>query len=37
MATPVIMIDQSWYVDSGATNHVTIEMNNLNLKTPYEG
>ncbi|RVW71450.1 hypothetical protein CK203_057576 [Vitis vinifera] len=36
MATPVIMIDQSWYVDSGAKNHVTIEMNNLNLKTPYE-
>ncbi|RVW29631.1 hypothetical protein CK203_100968 [Vitis vinifera] len=37
MATPDIMIDPSWYADSGATNHVTVEMNNLRLKKPYEG
>ncbi|RVW79061.1 hypothetical protein CK203_048212 [Vitis vinifera] len=37
MATPDIMIDPSWYADSGATNHVTVEMNNLSLKKPYEG
>ena len=36
MATPDIMIDPSWYADSGATNHVTVEMNNLSLKKPYE-
>ena len=37
MATPDTMIDSSWYVDSGAINHVTAEMNNLSLKKPYEG
>ena len=37
MATPKTVIDPSWYVDSGATNHVIIEMNNLSLKNLYEG
>ena len=37
MATPYTVIDPSWYADSGATNHVTVEMNNLSLKKPYEG
>ena len=36
MAIQDIVIDSSWYADSGAINHVTIEMNNLSLKKPYE-
>ena len=29
--------DQSWFVDSGATNHITSNLNNLSLHTPYHG
>ncbi|KAL5763324.1 hypothetical protein ACOSP7_019588 [Xanthoceras sorbifolium] len=36
-ATPYSVNDQAWYVDSGATNHVTADMNNLSLKFEYRG
>lgn len=29
--------DASWYVDSGATNHMTNDLSNLQLSTPYQG
>lgn len=29
--------DPSWYMDSGATNHITYDMNNLSSNTPYHG
>ena len=29
--------DLSWFVDSGATNHITSNLNNLSLHTPYNG
>ena len=29
--------DADWYPDSGATNHVTSELQNLDLKTEYHG
>ena len=29
--------DSSWYVDSGATNHITSSLNNLSLHSPYNG
>lgn len=29
--------DSSWYVDSGATNHITNDMNNMQLSAPYTG
>ncbi|RVW92712.1 hypothetical protein CK203_041642 [Vitis vinifera] len=29
--------DHEWYVDSGATNHVIVDMNNLNIKANYMG
>ncbi|KAL5804238.1 hypothetical protein ACOSQ3_031038 [Xanthoceras sorbifolium] len=29
--------DQSWYMDSGATNHVTSDLGNLSLKSEYRG
>jgi len=31
------LLDQSWFVDSGATNHITSSLNNLSLHTPYHG
>ncbi|KAL5790897.1 hypothetical protein ACOSQ2_005785 [Xanthoceras sorbifolium] len=34
-ATPDSVNDQAWYVHSGATNHVTADMNNLSLKSEY--
>jgi len=27
----------SWFVDSGATNHITSNLNNLSLHAPYNG
>ncbi|KAL5778583.1 hypothetical protein ACOSQ2_009320 [Xanthoceras sorbifolium] len=29
--------DSSWFVDSGATNHITSDLNNLSLKSEYKG
>lgn len=29
--------DPSWFVDSGATNHITSNLSNLSLHTPYNG
>ncbi|KAL5737445.1 hypothetical protein ACOSP7_030206 [Xanthoceras sorbifolium] len=29
--------NQSWYMDSGATNHVTSDLGNLSLKSEYRG
>ena len=29
--------DHEWYVNSGATNHVIVDMNNLNIKANYMG
>lgn len=31
------MNDPAWYVDSGATNHITADLNNLALRTDYKG
>ncbi|KAL5854653.1 hypothetical protein ACOSQ4_004455 [Xanthoceras sorbifolium] len=36
-ASPESVNDQAWYVDSGATNHVTADLNNLSLKQQYRG
>ncbi|KAL5848181.1 hypothetical protein ACOSQ4_006194 [Xanthoceras sorbifolium] len=36
-ATPDSVNDQAWYVDSGATNHITADINNLSLKSEYRG
>ncbi|KAL5790184.1 hypothetical protein ACOSQ2_005072 [Xanthoceras sorbifolium] len=29
--------DSSWFVDSGATNHITSDLNNLSIKSEYKG
>ena len=29
--------DPSWFVDSRATNHITSNLSNLSLRTPYNG
>ncbi|KAL5825813.1 hypothetical protein ACOSQ3_021876 [Xanthoceras sorbifolium] len=29
--------DSNWYIDSGATNHVTLDIGNLSLKSDYKG
>lgn len=29
--------ENAWYPDSGATNHVTFDLNNLNLGSEYQG
>lgn len=29
--------DPTWYVDSGATNHITHDLHNLNISIPYNG
>ncbi|KAK0599971.1 hypothetical protein LWI29_010346 [Acer saccharum] len=36
-ATPKTVADQAWYVDSGATNHVTSNLSNLSIKSDYRG
>lgn len=38
--TPEDQLDASsslWYLDSGATNHVTSDLNHLNIHSPYTG
>ncbi|PRQ17015.1 putative transcription factor interactor and regulator CCHC(Zn) family [Rosa chinensis] len=38
--TPEDQLDSSsslWYLDSGATNHITADLNNLSIHTPYNG
>ncbi|KAL5739017.1 hypothetical protein ACOSQ2_028197 [Xanthoceras sorbifolium] len=37
VAAPTSGGDSSWYVDSGATNHITPDFNNLSLNTEYKG
>lgn len=37
MATPQTLVDQTWYVDFGATNHMTSDVNNLLIKDNYQG
>lgn len=37
MATPETVIDEGWYLDSGATHHLTNDINNLSISEPYEG
>ncbi|XP_073360795.1 putative disease resistance protein At1g50180 [Aegilops tauschii subsp. strangulata] len=35
--TPSYSIDPTWYMDTGATNHLTNEMAKLSTKEPYRG
>ncbi|KAK9182734.1 hypothetical protein WN944_025880 [Citrus x changshan-huyou] len=37
MATPETVMDDGWYLDSGATHHLTNDLNNLSISEPYEG
>ncbi|KAH9711302.1 retrovirus-related pol polyprotein from transposon RE1 [Citrus sinensis] len=37
LATPETVMDDGWYLDSGATHHLTNDLNNLNISEPYEG
>ncbi|TXG69253.1 hypothetical protein EZV62_004188 [Acer yangbiense] len=37
VATPETVDDTTWYADSGATNHVTNDAGNLDLKSDYRG
>ncbi|KAL5806578.1 hypothetical protein ACOSQ4_029311 [Xanthoceras sorbifolium] len=37
IATPNTVADSSWYPDSGATNHCTLDVNNLQTKSDYHG
>lgn len=37
VATPHPIQDQSWYMDSGALNHMVADASNLTLKSPYPG
>jgi histone deacetylase 1/2 len=30
-------VDTNWYIDTGATNHVTGQLNKLNVHEPYQG
>ncbi|EXB74906.1 hypothetical protein L484_018614 [Morus notabilis] len=36
-ASPATVNDPSWYVDSGATDHVTADLANLSLQSDYKG
>ncbi|KAL0561729.1 hypothetical protein IC582_002170 [Cucumis melo] len=36
-ATPDTVVDPNWYIDSGATNHVTRECSNMTNPTEYSG
>ncbi|KAL5773047.1 hypothetical protein ACOSQ2_012971 [Xanthoceras sorbifolium] len=31
------VMDPTWYMDSGATNHITADLNNLALKSDFKG
>ena len=37
VASPQTVGDSSWYLDSGATNHITVDLNNLSLQHDYKG
>ncbi|KAL5851272.1 hypothetical protein ACOSQ3_006390 [Xanthoceras sorbifolium] len=37
MAAPSTVADPSWYVDSGATNHITPDFSNLSINNEYKG
>ncbi|GAA0165293.1 hypothetical protein LIER_43710 [Lithospermum erythrorhizon] len=37
IATPSTIQDPSWYIDSGATNHITANLNNLSIYHDYDG
>ncbi|KAH9649096.1 retrovirus-related pol polyprotein from transposon RE1 [Citrus sinensis] len=37
MATPETVMDDGCYLDSGATHHLTNDLNNLSISEPYEG
>ncbi|KAL5732333.1 hypothetical protein ACOSQ2_032025 [Xanthoceras sorbifolium] len=37
MATPSTVGDASWYVDSGATNHITPDFNSMHISSDYRG
>ncbi|XP_031262132.1 uncharacterized protein LOC116120313 [Pistacia vera] len=37
MATPHTVTDQTWYVDSKATNHMISDLNNLVIQDNYQG
>ena len=37
VASPATVNDPSWYVDSGATDHVTADLNNFSLRADYKG
>ncbi|KAK1695332.1 hypothetical protein QYE76_012029 [Lolium multiflorum] len=36
-STPSYPIDHTWYMDTGATNHLTSEMGKLSTQEPYRG
>lgn len=35
--TQAFNVDTSWYMDTGATDHLTGELDKLNMKEPYQG
>uniref|UniRef100_A0A803PQB9 Reverse transcriptase Ty1/copia-type domain-containing protein n=1 Tax=Cannabis sativa TaxID=3483 RepID=A0A803PQB9_CANSA len=37
VATPEMVEDGAWYVDSGASSHITADTNNMNQKSDYNG
>ena len=37
VASPSSVRDSAWYMDSGATNHVTAELSNLSIQNGYKG
>ncbi|KAG5570128.1 hypothetical protein H5410_059894 [Solanum commersonii] len=37
MMSPSAIVDNSWFADSGATNHVTSDLSHLSIHTDYNG
>ena len=37
VASPSTVVDEAWFLDSGASHHLTQNGGNLNNKTPYTG
>ncbi|KAL5751167.1 hypothetical protein ACOSP7_025770 [Xanthoceras sorbifolium] len=37
IASPSTVAGPTWYIDSGATNHITADLNNLSVKNEYKG
>ncbi|KAL5755822.1 hypothetical protein ACOSQ2_020568 [Xanthoceras sorbifolium] len=37
IASPSTVADPAWYIDSGANNHITADLNNLSVKNEYKG